>query len=150
MLLPVEFFEAAATSVPISNAKSIANAIAFRLATTIAHEVGHSVGLRHTDNANTTPSIIDTGGPVLVQQNAMGVGPDGIFGTLDDIEPVFPVYDRFSPAEGFIGNQYVAAAMAWAMSTGRAGLAGSPLSGRVFVDVNRDGALTAGNQGFPV
>ncbi len=58
----------------------------------------------------------------------MGVGVDGIFGTADDIEPVFPVYDRFSPAEGFIGNQYVAASMAWAMSTGKVGLAGSPLT----------------------
>jgi hypothetical protein len=139
IIMPLEAFEPTAALIPRSNAVSILDATAVRFATTLAHEIGHSVGLRHTNNANNIPSIIDTGGPLLVQQNALGVGPDGIFGTADDIPIVFPVFDQFDPLEGYIGNQFVAASLAWALSTGRVG---SAVTGTVFNDLNRDGRIS--------
>lgn len=144
VLLPVEFFEAAALAVPISNAVSVADAIATRLGTTIAHEIAHSIGIYHTDPNNATPSIIDQGGTLLGNSNAMGVGPDGIFGTLDDIEIIFPIFDRFAPNEGFIGNEYVAASVAWALSTGTRG---TSVTGTVYADNNQDGRLSSGENG---
>ena len=143
VLLPIEFFEAAATSVPRSNSVSVLDAIAVRLATTVAHEVGHSIGLRHTNNANAVGSIIDSGGPLNVQQYALGVGPDGIFGTADDAPIQFPVFDQFAPIEGFIGNEFVAASVAWVLSSGTVG---SSLTGTVFSDVNRDGRLAGSGE----
>ena len=138
IIMPVEAFEPTVAAIPRSNAVSLLDATAVRFATTLAHEIGHTVGLRHTNNANNTPSIIDTGGPLQVQLNALGVGPDGIFGTADDIPIVFPVSDQFSLVEGYIGNQFVASSVAWALSTGRVG---SSLTGTVFSDANRDGRL---------
>ncbi len=143
IILPLEAFEPTAASIPRSNAVSLLEATAVRFATTLAHEIAHTVGLYHTNNANNTPSIIDTGGPLQVQLNALGVGPDGIFGTEDDVPIIFPIFDQFDPFEGFIGNEYVAASLAFALSSGRVG---SALTGTVFNDVNRDGRLSGSSE----
>ena len=146
VILPVEAFEPTVAAIPRSNAVSLLDATAVRMATTIAHEIGHTVGLRHTNNANNIASIIDTGGPLQVQLNALGVGLDGIFGTADDVPIVFPIQDQFSLVEGYIGNQRVAASMSWALATGTAG--GSALTGVVFNDLNRDGTRGASEGGL--
>jgi hypothetical protein len=65
-----------------------------------AHEAGHFFGDWHTDNADETANLMDSGG-----QNfdvLFGVGPDGIGGTEDDTDVDF-VTDTFAPAEGFVG-----------------------------------------------
>jgi large repetitive protein len=144
-ILPVEAFEPTVAAIPRSNAVSLLDATAVRMATTIAHEVGHTVGLRHTNNANNIASLIDTGGPLQVQLNALGVGPDGIFGTADDVPIVFPLQDQFSLVEGYIGNQRIAATMSWALATGTVG---SALTGNVFSDVNRDGNRSSAEAGL--
>lgn len=120
---------------PISARESTLTATAVRLAVTISHEIGHSVGLRHTNNLNTVATIIDTGGSLIAVGQRLGVGPDGIFGTLDDRRIEFRD-DQFDPAEGFFGTHRVPAILANTLVTGTVGQA---LSGRVFRDVNRNG-----------
>lgn len=137
VFVTVESFEAPATSAPISNSASVIEAISTLLATVVTHEAAHTFGLRHTNSTNLVPSIIDSGGAQSVL-NGLGVGRDGIFGTEDDIPIIFPDSDQFEPAEGIIGNERVAASLAWVLSTGKVG---SALTGTVFNDVNRDGRL---------
>jgi hypothetical protein len=67
-----------------------------------AHEAGHFFGDWHTDNADATPNLMDSGGAnfgVL-----FGVGPDGVGGTADDLDVDFGD-GGFSPSEGFIGTE---------------------------------------------
>ena len=67
-----------------------------------AHEAGHFFGDWHTDNADETPNLMDSGGAnfgVL-----FGVGPDGVGGTADDTDVDFGD-SQFSPAEGFTGTE---------------------------------------------
>ena len=65
-----------------------------------AHEAGHFFGDWHTDNADETANLMDSGG--LNFDVLFGVGPDGIGGTEDDTDVDF-VTDTFAPAEGFVG-----------------------------------------------
>ena len=118
--------------VPIANTVSILDATAAVIARVITHEAGHSFGLRHTDGANLVPNIIDTGSPA---PDRLGAGPDGIYGTVDDVQVEF-IRDRFAPGEGIIGELRTAAALANTLVTGTAG---GTVSGQVFNDTNRDG-----------
>ncbi|MFI5493703.1 PPC domain-containing protein [Actinoplanes sp. NPDC051859] len=67
-----------------------------------AHEAGHFFGNWHTDNADATPNLMDSGGANF--DVLFGVGPDGIGGTADDADVDFG-HDTFSPAEGFVGTE---------------------------------------------
>jgi large repetitive protein len=124
---------------PISSSESFGNAFATRLAVTISHEVGHAVGLRHTEPTNALASIIDTGGTANGVRQRLGVGIDGIFGTADDV-PINFRNDLLDIDEGLLGTQRVVEALANVLVSGRAGnaLAG----GRVFNDFNADGSGT--------
>lgn len=66
-----------------------------------AHEAGHFLGNWHTDGANDTTSVMDSGGDL---RNSIGAGPDLIVGTADDRQVSF-VEDAFSRAEDFTGRQ---------------------------------------------
>ncbi|QDV43291.1 Serine-aspartate repeat-containing protein D precursor [Stieleria neptunia] len=142
-ILPIDFFLAAATQFPIANNKSVLDAVARSMAWTVSHEAGHTFGLRHTDGTNAVGSIIDGVGNRR-DEFGMGVGFDGIFGTIDDTVPEFSI-DRFDLNEGLFGFQDTANALAYSLSTGTVG---SGISGRVFSDVNRDGSGT-GDPGLP-
>jgi hypothetical protein len=65
-----------------------------------AHEAGHFFGNWHTDNADETANLMDSGGANF--DVLFGVGPDQVGGTADDPDVDFGD-DRFSPAEGFAG-----------------------------------------------
>ncbi len=67
-----------------------------------AHEAGHFFGDWHTDNADETPNLMDSGGANF--NVLFGVGPDGVGGTADDADVDFG-HSRFSPAEGFVGTE---------------------------------------------
>jgi PKD repeat protein len=85
------------------------------------HEAGHYLGLWHTNNENDVPCMIDKGGNGVLDE--AGVGPDGIFGTLDDVDVDF-VPDEFDEAEYVgIGIEEVDTLVAHGCSTGKASLA---------------------------
>ncbi|QBR92146.1 pre-peptidase C-terminal domain-containing protein [Nocardioides euryhalodurans] len=78
------------------------------------HEVGHTIGSYHTDNANDVHNMMDSGGENFAE-NLYGVGPDGIGGTADD-ENIRFVTDVYSPVEGFTGLEDTLNVAAWAYS----------------------------------
>ena len=80
----------------------------------VAHEVGHTIGNYHTDNADEIGNVMDSGGANFAK-NLYGVGPDGIGGTADDDDVRF-VTDRYSPVEGFTGLENTLNVSAWAYS----------------------------------
>lgn len=78
----------------------------------VAHEVGHTIGNYHTDNADEIGNMMDSGGANFAT-NLYGVGPDGIGGTADDDNVRF-VTDTYSPVEGFTGLEDTLNVSAWA------------------------------------
>nr|MCH9653497.1 hypothetical protein [Planctomycetota bacterium] len=65
---------------------SIIDLIGVAVGNIVAHEAGHFFGLWHTFNFNSASQIIDQGGNL---SNLIGIGPDGFFGTGDDIDVDF-------------------------------------------------------------
>lgn len=122
--------------IPISGAQSTLDLVAQTIAVTVSHELGHSFGLYHTDGTNNVGSLIDGPGPP-VQAFDFELGPDGIFGTEDDEQLIFPDSDRFSLVEGYLGFERTAASLAFALSTGTAG---GSVAGRVYSDFNGNGS----------
>ena len=120
---------------PLANTVSVLDAVADFLALLVTHEAGHSFGMRHTQVLNTIPNIMDSGGDF---PGSIGVGPDGIYGTVDDVQVEF-TDDRFAIAEGLVGINRVPFGLANTLVTGTAG---GGVSGRVFNDAARDGSGT--------
>lgn len=77
----------------------------------VAHEAGHFFGLWHTSNFNADAQLIDIGGNI---GNIIGLGPDGIFGSADDIDVDFGT--DFLTA-GFNGSQDSINTLAFGLST---------------------------------
>lgn len=129
-------------SIQLSGATTRVRAIGEVVGNIVTHEAGHYFGAWHTDNSNATIQLIDSGG-VAISVFA-GVGPDGIFGTPDDIDIDFGT-DRYSPQEFFTGRQNSAANMAHGLSTG---LIGGSVTGTQFNDRNRNGRQDSGEEGL--
>ncbi len=149
-------------TVPISSGVTLRDAYAVGISNTASHELGHSFGAWHQNNANAVLALMDSGG-LPIGPTRLGVGPDGIFGTADDIDIDFGV-DQYAPLEGNIGIEDTAANMAFALSTGKGDSAfvtgnvfqdrnvnrvldsaDAPLSGvRVYADADNDGRYDVG------
>ena len=143
-LFALDGFQGDTLGAPLSPSASPLDATIQFLAGVIAHEAGHTFGMLHTNNTNSIATISDAGGTLLAQQNLLGVGPDGIFGTLDDVDPIFR--DDFFAAELFSGFNRVTSVLANGLSSGTVGGAGS--SGTVFSDLNRNGVRNTGELGL--
>ena len=126
----------AMADIPISPTRSLIDLAGFFIGSVAAHEAGHVLGMAHTDGTNAIGTLSDEGGdPALIY--GTGIGPDLIFGTSDDIDPVFED-DFFSVAESlFIGKSEITNTFAHLLSTGTVG---GGASGRVFFDENLDGS----------
>lgn len=79
-----------------------------------AHEAGHYIGNWHTNRLNAFPCIMDSGGSMA---NITGIGPDGTFGTADDIDVDF-INDQFATNEGFTGTEHTLQVVSFGCSTG--------------------------------
>ena len=84
---------------PVSDKATKAQLIGAGVGNITAHEAGHFLGNWHTDQFNEDANIQDQGGNLA---NIVGVGPDGIYGTADDVDVDFGP-DVFVPSEGFTG-----------------------------------------------
>ncbi|WP_144872911.1 hypothetical protein [Microbacterium sp. 1.5R] len=84
------------------------------LGNVISHEVGHTLGLFHTDPENDINGIIDAGDHLAVTQ--YGLGPDRVGGTPDDVNMRFGVDDYLptGPGQGLTGTQNAKNVIAWA------------------------------------
>ena len=82
------------------------------VANVTAHEVGHTIGSYHTDNADEIHNMMDSGGANF-GQNLYGVGPDNVGGTADDENIEFQT-DTYSPVEGFTGLEDTENVTSWA------------------------------------
>jgi hypothetical protein len=132
----------------IAPGRSMVDFIGKFLGNVAAHEAGHIFGMIHTNNVNSIETISDAGGSPLSIAYLQSLGNDGIFGTRDDVNPVFRD-DFYQPLEvpdlnGFAIHN-VTKALAHSLSSGTVG---GSISGRVFRDANRNGSGT-GDAGLP-
>lgn len=82
------------------------------VANVTAHEVGHTIGSYHTDNADEIHNMMDSGGANF-GLNLYGVGPDNVGGTADDENIEFET-DTYAPVEGFTGLEDTENVTSWA------------------------------------
>ena len=127
-----------AAGAAISPNRSEVDFVGHFLGNLVAHEAGHVLGMAHTDGSNLIDTVSDEGAAnsLLYMQ---GLGPDGIFGTLDDVEAVFrDDFYSVQPGEfGYIGTNEITNTLAHLLSTGTVG---GGVSGRAFFDENLDGS----------
>ncbi len=102
-------------SLPLASNASIIDAVGTVVGNVISHEAGHIFGLWHTHPYNDVQSIIDSGAQGI--PSLAGVGPDGIFGTDDDVDVDF-VTDAYNPDEGKIGDEEGKLLLAYGLSAG--------------------------------
>lgn len=100
-------------NVPLGDA-TIIDVIAAAVGEITAHEAGHYLGNWHTDQFNEVPNIMDQGGNLPF--TILGLGPDGVFGTADDVDVMF-VKDEFVPSEGFTGFENTRTTISWGATT---------------------------------
>lgn len=73
-------------NIPRDFGSTIIDLVGIGVGNIVAHEAGHFFGLWHTSNFNAAAQIIDLGGNL---GNVIGLGPDGIFGSSDDVDVDF-------------------------------------------------------------
>ena len=99
---------------PLGPGATIIDLIGEGVGNIAAHEAGHFFANWHTNQFNTQANIMDQGGNL---DNTVGVGPDGVFGTADDVDVDFGK-DQFVPNEGFTGTEDTLNSIAFGLSTG--------------------------------
>lgn len=86
---------------PLAPGTSIIDLVGSGVGNITAHEAGHFFANWHTDQFNPSANIMDQGGNM---PGMLGVGPDGVFGSADDVDVDFGL-DIFNPNEGFSGEE---------------------------------------------
>ena len=119
---------------------TIIDAIGVVVGYTVSHEVGHYLGNWHTKNDNTLLNVMDKGGDDGGADRRSGVGPDGIFGTDDDIDVDFVIDDFDSQEEISFGLERTTIRTAFGLSTG---------AGTLYVDVDNDSGDEIGSFALP-
>ncbi len=99
---------------PLAPGTSIIDLIGVAVGNITAHEAGHFFSNWHTDQFNPDANIQDQGGNL---PGTIGVGPDGIFGSADDVDVDFGK-DVYVPNEGFAGVQDTLQSISFGLSTG--------------------------------
>lgn len=98
----------------LSGGKTKIDLVGIGVGNIVAHEAGHFFGNFHTENFFTPPNIMDQGGNLA---NIVGVGPDLILGTVDDVDVDFGP-DMFVPNEGFSGTEDTLNTIAFGLASG--------------------------------
>jgi hypothetical protein len=115
-------------TVPIDDESSMVELVGVGIGNLASHELGHNFGNFHTDRWNDVLDVMDQGGPRRII-DAVGAGPDGIFGSGDDIDRAFGVdayctVNAFGYPEFFTGVEDTLNTIAFGLSTGKAGSTG--------------------------
>ena len=122
---PPSWNTASLNAVPIDPSADKIDLVGRAIGNIASHEAGHLFANWHTWNDNHRNVLMDTGGNYTA---GYGLGPDGIFGTADDVDVDFG-YDVFSPSEPYQGMQDSLVGIAFGLSTGTQGLSGSSVRG---------------------
>jgi len=96
-------FSIAAQNQGLAPGATIIDAITRGVGNIATHEAGHYLGVFHTNNANGTACLIDSGGG-LFQQSFYDAGPDGVIGNADDAESAFRRDSYASEGVGLPGS----------------------------------------------
>ncbi len=142
VVTPEAYFLELVDTIPRAPTKTLIDVLSTAMGNTISHEAGHYFGARHQDSTDRTITLMDEGGQPLATSR-VGVGPDGIFGTDDDIDVHF-AKDRYSLAEGLTGVVNHAISTSFALSTG---MVGATIAGTAYNDVNRNAVQNNGEVG---
>ena len=98
----------------IDPSSSIIELIGVGVGNIVAHEAGHFSANWHTNQFNPSANIMDQGGNL---PGTIGVGPDGIFGSADDVDVDFGE-DVYVGNEGFTGLEDTLQSISFGYSTG--------------------------------
>ena len=98
---PIYFPAPSLNTYPLAPGSTITDFIGRAVGTITAHEAGHFFANWHTDQFNPSANVMDQGGNF---PGTVGLGPDGIFGSADDVDVDFGP-DVFVPGEGFSGTE---------------------------------------------
>lgn len=118
---PPSWNTASLNAVPIDPSADKIDLVGQAIGNIASHEAAHLFATWHTWNGNHRSVLMDTGGDYAA---GYGLGPDGVFGTADDVDVDFG-YDVFSPAEPYQGMQDSLVGLAFGLSTGTQELSGS-------------------------
>ncbi|MFQ5568931.1 MAG: T9SS type A sorting domain-containing protein [Rhodothermales bacterium] len=96
---------------PLAPSVTMVDLLGEALGSIVAHEAGHLFANFHTGNPDVPPNIMD-GGTRLA--DFLGIGPDGIFGSDDDVDVDFGP-SPYRAREGFTGIQDTRNAIAFGL-----------------------------------
>lgn len=125
----LDVLSVALNTVRIADGKSMVDLLGVSVGNIISHEAGHFFGNWHTDF--TAPNI-------MLPSLLVGIGPDRIFGTADDVDIDFG-RGSYLQDEGFAGTEDTLNTLAFGLATGtRAGTYYDFVTGTLYVSGDID------------